>query len=274
MPELPEVETVKQVIRPQITGQSIRSVRILHEKVIAYPGPDEFAERLRGKTITGMRRRGKFLCFHFDGGERMVLHLRMTGHLLVLPAEEPVEKHTHLILNLSDGKQLRFIDLRRFGRFWLLRKGESDAVTGVRKLGPEPSSKKLTAVYLKGRIGTSRRSIKEALLDQTVVAGIGNIYSDEILFTAGIRPKRNCAELSDDEWERLAETIPRLMAFMIRKNRIPAEDYTRSRGREYRNTPYLKVYGHAGEPCPNCGAPLEKNKIGGRSSVFCPNCQK
>ena len=169
---------------------------------------------------------------------------------------------------------LRYSDPRRFGRFWLLREGEEDAYSGIERLGIEPFDARLTGEYLREQFGGRRKAIKECLLEQGVVAGIGNIYSDEILFAAGIRPMRQASSLSDAEWGKLAEVIPERLRFFIEKNAISAEDYLRTRGQEYRNTPYLKVYGHAGEACPTCGETLCRMVIGGRSSVYCQACQK
>lgn len=209
-----------------------------------------------------------------ESGDRIVLHLRMTGGLLVTPYENREEKYTHLIFALSNGKELRFSDMRRFGRFWLIRNDETDTYSGIDKLGIEPFADELTAEYLKNCFRNSKRAIKQCLLDQSVIAGIGNIYSDEILFTAGIYPACPANCLQDEEWERLAELIPERLFYFIEKNRITPEEYLETKGKDYRNTPFLQVYGHAGEPCPSCGEILCRKVIGGRSSVWCRCCQK
>lgn len=273
MPELPEVETVKNVTAPQICGRRIERVTLDRREVIAHPAPDDFVSLVTGRAVTGMGRRGKFLRFFLDDGAEMVLHLRMTGQLLVVPPEFPAEKHTHAVFSLSGHLQLRFADMRRFGRFWLLRKGEKDC-TGMNGLGLEPFDAALTPVWLKERLGASRRAVKTCLLDQSVVAGIGNIYSDEILFAARIRPTRAACSLSRPEWERLTRAIREVMRFHVERIAVSAEEFLRGRGKEYRNTPLLKVYGHDGDPCPVCGAALRRAVVGGRSSVFCPRCQK
>lgn len=274
MPELPEVETIKRITEPQIRGRSVLSVDIRNPQVIAYPERDTFAAALTGRTFSGMNRRGKYLSFDTDNGDRLFLHLRMTGQLLVTPPEYPEEKHTHLIINLSDGKQIRYIDVRRFGRLWYLKNGEDLSVTGIDKLGPEPDDERLTVGYLKEKFGSKKKPVKEMLHDQTVIAGIGNIYSDEILFASRIYPEKKCCDLTDGEWETLAASIPKIIAYYIEKNEVTPEDYLNGKGKEYRNTPYLNVYGKAGKPCPTCGAKLEKKTVGGRSSTFCPRCQK
>lgn len=273
MPELPEVETVKNVTAPQICGRRIERVTLDRREVIAHPAPDDFVSLVTGRAVTGMGRRGKFLRFFLDDGAEMVLHLRMTGQLLVVPPDFPAEKHTHAAFSLSGHLQLRFADMRRFGRFWLLRKGEKDC-TGMNSLGLEPFDAALTPVWLKDRLGASRRAVKTCLLDQSVVAGIGNIYSDEILFAARIRPTRAACSLSRPEWERLTRAIREVMRFHVERIAVSAEEFLRGRGKEYRNTPLLKVYGHDGDPCPVCGAALQRAVVVGRSSVFCPRCQK
>lgn len=273
MPELPEVETIKRIIKPQIAGQSVISVEVLNAQVIAYPAENDFVQRLSGQTIKSMSRRGKYLSVDFENGDRLFLHLRMTGQLLVTPADYDIEKHTHMLINLSSGEQIRYIDVRRFGRFWYLKDGEDISITGIDKLGLEPTSKNLTDEYLKDRLRTKNKPIKEMLHDQSVVAGIGNIYSDEILFASGIYPEKKCSNLTDNDWKKLAEKIPEIIKWGIEKNKMTAEEYLEGKGKEYRNTPHLRVYGHAGKACPNCGTTFEKITVGGRTSIFCSRCQ-
>lgn len=274
MPELPEVETVKRVLEPQITGRKIVGIEVRNPQVIARPGAEEFCAALAGQTIAGMGRRGKFLKIMFESGDAVVLHLRMTGNLLLAPRGWPEEKHTHLVFILGDGSELRYSDVRRFGRFWLLRAGEMDDFTGAQKLGLEPFDKALTAKYLQNAFAKSKRAVKDCLLDQSVIAGIGNIYSDEILFAGKIRPDRTAESLARTEWARLARLIPERLSYFLEKNAISAEDYLIGKGEDYRNTPYLQVYGHAGERCPVCGETLQKTVVAGRGSVYCPKCQK
>lgn len=221
-----------------------------------------------------MARQGKFLIIHLENKERIVLHLRMTGGLLLAPAQCPEEKYTHVVFSMDNGTELRFSDMRRFGRFWLLREEENDTCTGMDKLGLDPLTPACNAEYLSSHLSKRRKAIKECLLEQTIIAGIGNIYSDEILFTAGIYPARPANSLKQTEWERLAEAIPERISYFIEKNAITAEEYLETKGRDYRNTPFLQVYGHGGSPCPKCRETLCRMVIGGRSSVYCPVCQK
>lgn len=180
----------------------------------------------------------------------------------------PEEKHTHLVFRLSSGQDLRFSDTRRFGRFWLIASGEADPYSGVEKLGIEPLSSECNVEYLKTHLEKRKKTVKECLLDQSVVAGIGNIYSDEILFAARLHPARPANSLTEDEWGRLAAAIPRQLSYFIEKNKTTPEEYLESKGRDYRNTPFLQVYGHEGEPCSMCGEILCRTVIGGRGSVF------
>lgn len=274
MPELPEVESIRRVLEPQLTGLRIESVVVRRPEVVAHPDGGEFCRLIAGRTVSGMGRRGKYLLIMLDGGDRIAVHLRMTGCLLLALADLPEEKHTHLVFRLNSGGELRFSDTRRFGRLWLLRQGEADTYSGMESLGMEPFDPALSAEYLHSSWGGRKRAIKECLLDQGVVAGIGNIYSDEILFEARIRPARPACTLTGKEWERLARAIPERLSYFVEKNATTPEAYLETRGRDYRNTPFLQVYGKAGEPCPVCSRPLVRMAIGGRSSVFCPNCQE
>lgn len=286
MPELPEVETIKRVIEPQIQGLMIDKVNVKRPEVVAYPAADKFCGLLTGQTISHMTRRGKFLVIHLNSNDRIILHLRMTGCLLLTPVDYPEEKHTHITFSLNDvtekgqsrehpcSLELRFSDTRRFGRLWLLKNGEADTYSGIHKLGTEPLDKLLAAEYLKALLGKRKKAVKECLLDQSVIAGIGNIYSDEILFTAGIYPARPANSLNMEEWERLAAAIPERISYFIEVNKITPEEYLETKGQDYRNTPFLQVYGREAKPCPKCGETLCRIVVGGRSSVYCPACQK
>ena len=240
MPELPEVETIKRVIEPQIQGLMIDEVTVKRPEVVSYPAADEFCRLLTGQTISHMTRRGKFLMIYLNSNDRIILHLRMTGCLLITPADYAEEKHTHIIFRLSNSKELRFSDTRRFGRFWLLKESEADTYSGIEKLGTEPFDKLLTSKYLKALLGKRKKAVKECLLDQSVIAGIGNIYSDEILFTAGIYPARPANSLSMEEWQRLAAAIPERISYFIEVNQITPEEYLETKGQDYRNTPFYR----------------------------------
>ncbi|NBH70476.1 bifunctional DNA-formamidopyrimidine glycosylase/DNA-(apurinic or apyrimidinic site) lyase [Clostridiaceae bacterium] len=280
MPELPEVETIKRVLEPQIQGLVVEKVTVRRPEVTAYPGAEEFCRRLAGQTISHMARKGKFLVIWLNSNDRIVLHLRMTGCLLLTPAGCPEEKHTHIIFSLAgsggkgDPMELRFSDTRRFGRFWLLGKEEEDTYSGIGRLGIEPLDGSLTAEYLNTCFGKRRKAVKECLLDQSAIAGIGNIYSDEILFAAGIYPARPANSLGMQEWEKLAAAIPERISYFTERNQITPEEYLETKGKDYRNTPFLQVYGQEGKPCPKCKTPLCRIVVGGRGSIHCPACQR
>lgn len=272
MPELPEVETVKNVLAPHLIGRTIADVDVFNASVIARPAPSAFSQRLRGQSIAELSRRGKFLTLHLADGDSVVLHLRMTGCLTIEPKDTPTEKHTHVVFTLDDGNELRYEDTRRFGRFWLIEKGEDDAYSGKAKLGIEPFA--VTDAYLRLAFGASKKPVKALLIDQSILAGIGNIYADEICFAAGVRPDKAGNALTDDELSRLCAVIPERLTYFIEKNEIEFDDYIRAKGREYRNTPFLQVYGRANQPCSVCGMPLIGQRLSGRSNVYCPHCQK
>ena len=271
---MPEVEAIRQVLEPQVQGLTIQDIGVHRPEIIEHPSADEFCGRLMGQTFDRAERRGKFLLFWFESGDHMVLHLRMTGCLLITPADMPEEKHTHLVFRLSNGKELRFSDTRRFGRFWLIANGEADPYSGIEKLGVEPLASECSAEYLRDRLGKRKKAIKECLLDQSIVAGIGNIYSDEILFAAKIHPARLANSLTATEWSRLAAAIPQQLAYFIKKNQMTPEEYLETKGQDYRNTPFLQAYGREGKPCSICGELLCRMVIGGRGSTYCPACQK
>lgn len=273
MPELPEIETIKNIIEPQIQGLSIEDITVRRPEVIAHPTADKFCKSVTGQMISSMTRRGKYLIINLKNKSSVILHLRMTGCLLLTPADYPMEKHTHIVIRLSSQMELRFSDTRRFGRFWLIQNEEADTYSGIHKLGIEPLDAKLNAEYLKLHFGKRKKAIKMCLLDQNIIAGIGNIYSDEILFTAKINPARPACTLNADEWKRLASAIVERISYFIEKNKLTPEDYLESKGKEYRNTPFLQVYGKEGQPCPVCGKTLCRMTIGGRSSIYCPSCQ-
>jgi len=274
MPEMPEVETIRRILEPQIRGERILGVNIIQPKVIAYPDAQTFGEMLVGQKMQSMSRRGKFLTIHCESGDRIAVHLRMTGQLLVMPADYPLEPHTHLIALLSGGKQLRYVDVRRFGRLWYGKAGEKDTVTGQVTLGLEPLDNALTGAYLHAKMGTGKKTIKEMLLDQRIVAGIGNIYSDEILFASRMYPATKCFDVHADSWDILAEQIKEVISWGIKTDEMTPEAYLEGRGKAYRNIPQLSVYGREGLPCVHCHSTLERMVIAGRSSCYCPFCQR
>lgn len=264
---------MKNLLAEQVVGAVIERVIVSNSQVIDNVAADCFCSTISGKKIIAFRRRGKFMIMQLNDNTQAILHLRMTGCVLVTPPDYPFENHTHVVFSLDNDCEIRFVDPRRFGRWWLIKPDEDDIFSGIHRLGVEPFDEKLTDEYLRTAFAKRKKAIKACLLEQTVVAGIGNIYSDEILFSAGINPDCPANELDDSDWKNLAKLIPQRMQYFIEKNVVSPEEFLDGKGKNYRNTPFLQVYGHVGEPCQKCGTKLHKTVICGRSSVYCPSCQ-
>lgn len=271
MPELPEVETVRTVLTPYLVGQTVQKVTVNLPKIIANQTPDQFCQNMTGQTIQNFTRRGKFLTLHLSSGAHVILHLRMTGTLTIEKTGTPYSKHTHVILAFSNHQELRFVDSRGFGRWWYFAPAVPDT-SGEALLGPEPTA--VTATYLQQTIGKRRTALKTLLLDQHIIAGIGNIYADEICFRAGIRPTRQGSSLTSPELQALQTQIAAVITEFIQFHHVPFTVYAQSKGTSYQNDANLRVYGRAGKTCQKCGQPLIGTRIGQRSSVYCANCQK
>jgi formamidopyrimidine-DNA glycosylase len=272
LPELPEVETISRQLAAAIPGRTICDAEVHLEKVVKEPAPAAFPGRVRGRKITGVSRRGKYLLLELDDGHTLVIHLRMSGQLVYEEEAAPLPRHTHLVLHLDRGR-LRLTDLRQFGRVWLLPAAEASRLPELAKLGPEPFSAAFSEAYLAGLLRNSRRRLKPLLLDQEVVAGIGNIYADEILFRAGLHPARRGAELTASEVKRLYHAVKEVLAEGVAHRGTSIRDYVDAEGREGSHQNFLKVHHRAGQPCLRCGTPIEKIKFGGRGTYFCPGCQ-
>ena len=275
MPELPEVETVIRTLKPRMQDRRIDDIRIFHAGVVHHPpDPAQFSTRLQGRVVTGLSRRGKYIRLALDDGQLLACHLRMTGRLLVAGPEDEAKPHTHVVFTLDNGQQLRYSDVRRFGGFWLLAPGEEDRVSGMSKLGVEPFDPDFCAEYLQQRLSRRSASVKNGILDQSVLAGLGNIYADETLFAARIRPDRLCSSLSPTEWQAVAAVIPPILQAAIDHNGTTFSDFLDGEGREGENVAFLQAYGRYGQTCKVCGGIMERARIGGRGTCFCPCCQK
>ena len=281
MPELPEVETVVRDLRPQLSGRTIASVQLTRDplirgRLIRYPSATTFVRRLRGRTIRSVERRGKYIVMPLDqDSERLVVHLGMTGHLRVWEPEETPVKHTHVRVVLDTGLELRYDDQRQFGRLLL---GKQDELVAARafpaRLGPEPIHGDLTEAEFDRLVRGRRRPLKSALLDQSFLAGVGNIYADEACFRAGIRPSRWTHQLTLGERRALYSAIQEVLENSIAARGSSIINYVDAFGLRGSNQEKLLVYGRAGEPCLTCGTPLQGTRLAGRGTVYCRKCQR
>jgi formamidopyrimidine-DNA glycosylase len=277
MPELPEVETIARALRPQLVGRVVLEADLRWGRTLAFPSRRKFAEQIQGQTITAVGRRAKFLNLELlspeAGHYNLLIHLRMSGDLSLKKGKIQPEKHDRLILMLRQaggrGNQvshLVFNDPRKFGRIWLT----GDPVPVIGDLGPEPLSDEFTADWLYSNLRQRRRRLKPLLLDQTFLAGLGNIYTDEALHRARLHPLRLSNTVTACQAGRLWEAIRSVLKEGIRRNGASID--WAYRGGEFQN--YFRVYDRAGEPCPVCGAAIERLVVGQRGTHICPRCQK
>ena len=284
MPELPEVETIARTLRlggreqpakgaslpsgrasgPALVGRHILGASLLWERTLVEPSPAEFTSRLVGQVIIDIGRRGKFLYFQLTR-DWLLFHLRMSGDLLVKPSGTPFETHDRLVLELEGDIQLVFNDARKFGRVWLV--DEVDQVVG--NLGSEPLDESLTAEDLFAHLHATRRQLKPLLLDQTFLAGLGNIYVDEALNLAKLHPLTPANRLTQEQAIRLLKSIRTVLRDGIERNGASIDWVYR--GGDFQN--YFRVYQRTGEPCPVCGTPIARIIVGQRGTHFCPYCQ-
>ena len=272
MPELPEVEVVRRGLEREVAGRTVTAVAVTGARTVRRQAPGALVDRLRGATLGPAGRIGKFLLVPLDGGaDTLVIHLRMSGQLLLTAPEWPLARHTHAVLRLSDGRELRFVDPRTFGELFVA----PSPVAALAHLGPDPLSAGWSAAVLRRGLAGRRGRLKLLLMDQGFVAGIGNIYSDEALFEARLRFDRPAGSLSGEEVARLHRAV--------RKTLREAVD---QRGSSLRDAQYVdlfgepgdyqarhRVYGREGQPCLRCGAPVRRISLGGRSTFLCETCQ-
>ena len=270
MPELPEVETTLRGIRPHLEGRQIRELKV-RERRLRYPIAEGTEARLAGQRILGLRRRGKYLLLDLEEGS-LLLHLGMSGSLRILPLTTPPGPHDHLDLVMEDGRCLRLRDPRRFGLFiWTAAPPEHHAL--IRDLGPEPLEGGFDGAYLHKRARNRQVAVKAFIMDAKVVVGVGNIYASESLFLAGIHPNRPAGQVRESQYALLATTIRTVLGESIAAGGTSLRDFVAEDGHPGYFARQLRVYGHEGQPCPHCGTDLRREKIGQRSSFFCPNCQ-
>ncbi|MFQ5860136.1 MAG: bifunctional DNA-formamidopyrimidine glycosylase/DNA-(apurinic or apyrimidinic site) lyase [Dehalococcoidia bacterium] len=269
MPELPDVEAIRRyLVAAGLPGRRIREVTLLWPRAVREPSPEEFRRQVRGRRIQELRRRAKFLLLPLDAGGTLILHLRMTGSLLLEPFSQPRHPLARTIFALDDGRELRFVDPRKLGMLWLVE----DAASVLAGLGPEPLEPRFTPQVLAQRLNRRQVPIKALLCDQSVVAGLGNIYADEVLFAAGIHPLERAADLAPDAVQRLhraiQEVLPRAAERLARLLPIGGPPTESEEGLKL-----LAVPRREGEACPRCGTPVRRLVLRGRSAYLCPRCQ-
>jgi formamidopyrimidine-DNA glycosylase len=283
MPELPEVETVRLGLEPVMKGRTIVKAET-HREGLRTPFPENLAATLKGRKIASLERRSKYLLLRLDGkkdAEILVLHLGMSGRIRVVKdaAAFKPEKHDHLILRLDNASAMVFNDPRRFGMAFLIKDGERETHPAFRNIGPEPFSKVFTGAVLQESLKKRSSAIKQSLMDQKLVAGIGNIYASEALYEAAISPFRKSSEITLKEAEKLVETIRAVLESALKSGGSSLRDYRRADGSEGYFQHHFAVYDRAGKPCPRCAANGRKSVIlktvqGGRATYYCERCQK
>ncbi|MCB9422653.1 MAG: bifunctional DNA-formamidopyrimidine glycosylase/DNA-(apurinic or apyrimidinic site) lyase [Ardenticatenaceae bacterium] len=269
MPELPEVETVVRALRQPLVGRTFTEVRNYWPRHIVTPSLAEMQERVHGRTVLSITRRAKYLVFNLSGGETLIIHLKMSGHLAVVDSDTPPDKYAHTIFKLDNEQELRFRDTRKFGRVYLVH----DPSDILGHLGPEPLSDSFTVAVLQERLQGRKRVLKPLLLDQTFVAGIGNIYADEALYYARLHPERHSDSLSLTEIEALHRAIQKVLQLGIEREGASIAMYVKPDGSKGDMQNAVAVFRRTGDPCYHCGTPIQRMKLGGRSTHFCPTCQ-
>lgn len=272
MPELPEVETVRSDLEPFLRGRTVKAVSVTRDRAVRRQPHADFIAGLRGRTIEGVRRHGKYLIADL-GSDALVMHLRMSGQLrIAMPADEMV-KHTHVVVDLDNKSQLRFVDPRTFGEMFVDAL-EGDRPLALRGLGPDALAA-MPAKQFHALLAKRNVAVKAALLDQNLIAGIGNLYADEALFAAQVHPKRLASSISGKEAAEIHRHVRRIMkaAIAARGSSFKDEGYVDAFGRPGSFAAKHKVYGQPGKPCPRCATPIEKTVVAQRGTHFCPSCQ-
>lgn len=272
MPEIAEVETVRNTLKRMILNKKIIDVNIIYPKIIESNITD-FKKILVVRSIIDISRRGKYLLFDLNDYV-LISHLRMEGKYFIKKSNEPIEKHEHIIISFNDNTDLRYHDTRKFGRMNLVKKSDIDKVEAIKKQGIEANSNKLTKEYLYDKIHKKNIPIKSLLLDQTIISGLGNIYANEVMFDARINPNKLGKDISLKECDLIVKASKKIIDAAIKDGGTTIKSYTSSLGVTGRFQQHLMVHKREGEECKVCGTLIENIKIGGRSTYFCPKCQK
>ncbi|WP_408007163.1 DNA-formamidopyrimidine glycosylase [Pseudalkalibacillus sp. A8] len=274
MPELPEVETVRRTLENLVLGKTIEKVTVKWAKIIKHPDDlGEFNSLLIGQTIRSIGRRGKFLKIILDDVV-LVSHLRMEGRYIYVEDGEEADKHTHVIFAFTDGSELRYRDVRKFGTMHVYPIGKEEEHLPLSQLGPEPFDPAFNPLELWKKLQKTTRKIKPVLLDQTILVGLGNIYVDEALFKVGLNPEAEARALSKKQVEELYQAIVETLMEAVDQGGSTIRSYVNSQGDLGMFQQKLAVYARKGEPCLNCGSEIERIVVGGRGTHICPNCQK
>ena len=274
MPELPEVETVKEALNQTVKGQTIKEIELRYEPMVKNMSADEFKEKLINQTIQEVSRRGKYLVFHFDDYQ-LLSHLRMEGKYFYVDSNFELNSHVHVIFTLENGKRLLYQDTRKFGTYHLYDKAiDLETTAPFQVLGLEPFATEFTPSYVKEKIQNKKKPIKSLLLDQTVVCGLGNIYVDEVLYRARLHPLTSSSELTDKDIENVVKYTVEVLARAIELGGTTIRTFRSSHGVSGTFQNELLVHQRKGENCYECHTPIEKIKVGGRGTYFCPTCQK
>jgi formamidopyrimidine-DNA glycosylase len=270
LPELPEVETIRRELAPRLEGRTFEHVEIHDGRLTRPLDRVETAAELVGERVAHVDRRGKYLLIRFESGRVLVVHLRMTGGFRYSAKEDP---YTRAVVHLDNGKLIAYRDVRRFGTWLLLEPGELEAYLDAR-IGSEPLERAFTAKALAERLAKRRAPLKAVVLDQRVAAGVGNIYADEALWRARLHPLREARTLTPEETKALREGIRKALSVAIERRGSTLRDYRTPDGEPGGMQDRFNVYGRDGEPCPRCGSPIEKTRVGGRGTWYCPQCQR
>jgi len=269
MPELPEVETIRNELLPYVVGRNISGVTLFWERMLRQVTPAEFYSRILGRRINGVTRRGKYLIFSLSGSDSLIVHLKMSGSLLIGKDSSPPPRYTSAIIQLDDGTSIFFRDPRKFGTMQLVK----DKNSILSKLGPEPLEPDFTPCLLAERLSKHKAPIKAVLIDQSFIAGIGNMYADETLFATGIHPLKPANSLSRKEIQRLHQAIRQVLWSAIGNKGASVRSYFRPSGETGTAHFHFRVAHRGGKPCPVCDTPIERIPIRHRGSYFCPKCQ-
>jgi formamidopyrimidine-DNA glycosylase len=274
MPELPEVETMVRDLEGQMVGRRITGVDLPFAAEVKYPDPLEFRDRVVGRTVNAISRRGKYAAFQLDGADVLIIHRGMTGSLFLRNSSDPQEAHIRVLFRLDDGRELRFNDPRKFGSVLLMERSGLERPLPWLRMGPEPLDDEFDAATLRRALARRTALLKPLLLNQSVVAGLGNIYADEALHLARIHPQRRADTLSTHETKRLHAAIRTVLAEAIAGRGTTFSSYRDYEGREGDFQHRLRVFGRTGAACPRCGTAIIKLVVGGRGTHMCPRCQK